>query len=140
MNCNGLYNLCAKSINRLPRYAGQSCLLNGIVPPIWYRPEYQACAGHSCRWRRSSVSWPPSSGKAQRIRTGAVSRQLPQDIDVALQKARFSEMPDGRTVWELVAERAEYDKGGEMAISQVSGWSLPAHDSQRDDNGHGRQR
>ena len=43
-----------------------------------------------------------------------VSQQLPQNIDVALQKARFTEMRDGITVWELVAERAEYDKTGEV--------------------------
>jgi LPS export ABC transporter protein LptC len=44
-----------------------------------------------------------------------VSRQLPLDIDVALRNARFSESRDGRTVWSLVAERAEYDKVGEVA-------------------------
>lgn len=44
-----------------------------------------------------------------------VSRQLPLDIDVALRNARFSESRDGRTVWSLVAERAEYDKTGEVA-------------------------
>jgi len=42
-----------------------------------------------------------------------VSQQLPQNIDVALHNARFTEMRDGTTVWELVAERAEYDKSGE---------------------------
>jgi LPS export ABC transporter protein LptC len=46
---------------------------------------------------------------------GPVSQQLPQNIDVALHKARFSEMRDGTTVWELVAERAEYDKSGDVA-------------------------
>jgi len=44
-----------------------------------------------------------------------VSQQLPQNIDVALQNARFTEMRDGTTVWELVAKRAEYDKTGEVA-------------------------
>jgi len=43
-----------------------------------------------------------------------VSQQLPQNIDVALQNARFTEMRDGTTVWELVAERAEYDKTGDV--------------------------
>jgi len=43
-----------------------------------------------------------------------VSKQLPQNIDVALHKARFTEMHEGTAVWELVAERAEYDKTGEV--------------------------
>jgi LPS export ABC transporter protein LptC len=44
-----------------------------------------------------------------------VSEQLPLNIDVALRKARFFESRDGKTVWSLVAERAEYDKYGEVA-------------------------
>lgn len=44
-----------------------------------------------------------------------VSRQLPLNIDVALRNARFSESRDGRLVWSMVAERAEYDKTGEVA-------------------------
>jgi LPS export ABC transporter protein LptC len=44
-----------------------------------------------------------------------VSQQLPRNIDVALKNARFTEMRDGAAVWELVAERAEYDKSGDMA-------------------------
>ena len=44
-----------------------------------------------------------------------VSRQLPQNIDVALHNARFTDMRDGVTVWELVADRAEYDKTGDVA-------------------------
>ena len=44
-----------------------------------------------------------------------VSQQLPQNIDVALQNARFTEMRAGTTVWELVAKRAEYDKTGDVA-------------------------
>jgi LPS export ABC transporter protein LptC len=44
-----------------------------------------------------------------------VSRQLPRNIDVALHNARFTEMHDGTVVWVLVAERAEYDKSGEIA-------------------------
>jgi LPS export ABC transporter protein LptC len=47
---------------------------------------------------------------------GPVSQQLPQNIDVALQNARFTEMRDGVTVWELVAKRVEYDKTGETAF------------------------
>jgi LPS export ABC transporter protein LptC len=47
---------------------------------------------------------------------GPVSQQLPQNIDVALQDARFSEMREGVTVWKLVAKRVEYDKTGETAF------------------------
>jgi LPS export ABC transporter protein LptC len=43
-----------------------------------------------------------------------VSKQLPQNIDVALHNARFFEMRDGVTVWELTAVRAEYDKTGDV--------------------------
>ncbi|MFZ4856197.1 MAG: LPS export ABC transporter periplasmic protein LptC [Desulfuromonadaceae bacterium] len=45
--------------------------------------------------------------------TSAV-QQLPQNIDIALKKARFSEIQDGLLVWELIAERAEYDKTGDI--------------------------
>lgn len=42
-------------------------------------------------------------------------QQLPHNIDVTLKKARFTEIQDGRIVWKLLAERADYDKGGDMA-------------------------
>lgn len=42
-------------------------------------------------------------------------QKLPQNIDIALNKARFSEIQDGSVVWELVAEHVEYDKRGEVA-------------------------
>lgn len=44
-----------------------------------------------------------------------VSRHLPQNIDVALHKARFSEMRAGTVVWELVADQAQYDRDGDLA-------------------------
>jgi LPS export ABC transporter protein LptC len=44
-----------------------------------------------------------------------VNQQLPHNIDVALKKARFSEIQDGLVVWDLVAERVDYDKGGDTA-------------------------
>lgn len=43
-----------------------------------------------------------------------VSKQLPQNIDVAMHNARFFEMRDGTIVWELLSDRAEYDKTGEV--------------------------
>ncbi len=45
----------------------------------------------------------------------SANQQLPHNIDVALKKARFSEIQDGLIAWELVAERVDYDKGGDMA-------------------------
>ena len=45
----------------------------------------------------------------------SASQQLPHNIDVALKKARFSEIQKGLVVWELVAERVNYDKGGDTA-------------------------
>ncbi len=44
-----------------------------------------------------------------------VLQQLPQNIDVALHNARFTNIRDGRAVWELVADRAQYDKNGDVA-------------------------
>src|SRR5512146_2101304 len=52
---------------------------------------------------------------SKRAQSEPVLQQLPQNIDVALQKARFSEMRAGTAVWEIVAERAAYDKSGDMA-------------------------
>lgn len=42
-------------------------------------------------------------------------KQLPQNIDVVLNKASFKDIRDGVTVWELLAERTEYDKTGAVA-------------------------
>ncbi len=51
----------------------------------------------------------------------SVSQQLPQNIDVVMQNARFAEMRNGTAVWELVAERAEYDKSGNVVyLSNIS--------------------
>jgi LPS export ABC transporter protein LptC len=49
----------------------------------------------------------------------AVNQQLPHNIDVALKKARFSEIQDGLVAWDLVAERVDYDKGGDKAYLSV---------------------
>jgi LPS export ABC transporter protein LptC len=43
-----------------------------------------------------------------------VHLQLPQNIDVAMHNARFAEIRNGITVWELIAGRAEYDKSGDV--------------------------
>jgi LPS export ABC transporter protein LptC len=44
----------------------------------------------------------------------SATQQLPHNIDVAMKKAHFSEIQEGLVVWELVAERADYDKSGDM--------------------------
>lgn len=45
----------------------------------------------------------------------SVNQQLPHNIDIALKKARFTEIQDGLVAWELVAERVDYDKSGDTA-------------------------
>jgi LPS export ABC transporter protein LptC len=47
--------------------------------------------------------------------TQPVNQQLPRNVDVSLKKARFSEIRDGRLVWELVADQVDYDKEGDRA-------------------------
>ncbi|NVN89897.1 MAG: LPS export ABC transporter periplasmic protein LptC [Desulfuromonadales bacterium] len=42
-----------------------------------------------------------------------VSQQLPLNVDVALNKAHFTEVRGGVTVWTIVADRAEYSKKSE---------------------------
>jgi LPS export ABC transporter protein LptC len=46
----------------------------------------------------------------------SANQTLPQNIDVALKKARFSEICDGIVVWELTAEKVDYDKKGNTAF------------------------
>lgn len=43
------------------------------------------------------------------------SGQLPANIDVALKNARFNEVRNGVAVWELTADKTEYDQTGEIA-------------------------
>lgn len=45
----------------------------------------------------------------------SANQQLPHNIDIALKQARFSEIQDGLVIWELVAERVNYDKSGDTA-------------------------
>jgi LPS export ABC transporter protein LptC len=58
-----------------------------------------------------------SSGGPAAVRSA--SQQLPQNIDVALKKARFSEIQGGLLVWELIAERVDYDKSGDTAYLEA---------------------
>jgi LPS export ABC transporter protein LptC len=46
--------------------------------------------------------------------TAELLRKLPKNIDVSLQKVHFSETRDGLKKWDLVADKAEYDKGREV--------------------------
>jgi LPS export ABC transporter protein LptC len=43
-----------------------------------------------------------------------VSHQLPLNVDLALQKAHFTEVRDGVIMWTIIAERAEYNKKGDV--------------------------
>jgi LPS export ABC transporter protein LptC len=43
------------------------------------------------------------------------SRKLPHNIDMAINNACFYEVRGGKTVWELVAKKTEYDKNGDIA-------------------------
>ena len=46
--------------------------------------------------------------------TAELLRKLPQNIEVSLQKIHFTETRDGMKKWDLVADKAEYDKKGEV--------------------------
>jgi LPS export ABC transporter protein LptC len=41
-------------------------------------------------------------------------RKLPRNIDISLQKIHFTETRNGMKKWDLVADKAEYDKKGEV--------------------------
>lgn len=41
-------------------------------------------------------------------------RQLPRNIDISLQKIHLTETRDGMKKWDLVADKAEYEKKGEV--------------------------
>jgi LPS export ABC transporter protein LptC len=46
--------------------------------------------------------------------TAELLRKLPQNIEVSLQKIHFTETRDGMKKWDLVADKADYDKKGEV--------------------------
>jgi len=45
-----------------------------------------------------------------------ISQQVPLDVDLALSRARLSEVHGNTTVWTIVSDRAEYDKKGEAVF------------------------
>lgn len=55
------------------------------------------------------------SGAQKAVSAQSAKQHLPNNIDVALKKARFSEIQDGVLSWELFAEEAHYDKEGDKA-------------------------
>jgi len=46
--------------------------------------------------------------------TAELLRKLPKNIEVSLQKIHFTETRDGMKKWDLVADKADYDKKGEI--------------------------
>lgn len=48
------------------------------------------------------------------MRTGPMLPSLPKNIDVSLQKIHYTETKGGSKKWDLLADKAEYDKAGEM--------------------------
>ena len=56
------------------------------------------------------------------MRSGPLLPSLPRNIDVSLQKIHYTETKDGVKKWELLADKAEYDKAGE--IVRLSGVRL----------------
>jgi LPS export ABC transporter protein LptC len=54
-------------------------------------------------------------GAQKTVPAQSAPKQLPNNIDVALKKARFSEIQDGLLAWELFAEQAHYDKDVDKA-------------------------
>lgn len=46
--------------------------------------------------------------------TAELLRKLPKNIEVSLQKIHFTETKDGVKKWDLVADKADYDKKGEV--------------------------
>jgi LPS export ABC transporter protein LptC len=55
----------------------------------------------------------------------SVNQQLPKNIDVALQNARFLEIQEGIVLWELIADRVDYDKDGDTASLSKIRMSFP---------------
>jgi LPS export ABC transporter protein LptC len=46
--------------------------------------------------------------------TAELLRKLPRNIEVSLQKIHFTETRDGMKKWDLIADKADYDKKGEV--------------------------
>src|SRR5512142_913132 len=46
--------------------------------------------------------------------TAEMLRKLPQNIEVSLQKIHYTETRDGKKKWDLIADKAEFDKKREV--------------------------
>ena len=83
-----------------------------MVPPVYIRPLLAILVTTAII---SIVAVVLRNGSHGPVPVQSANRQLPHNIDVALKKARFSEIQDGLVEWELVAERVDYDKKGDTA-------------------------
>lgn len=84
-----------------------------MVSPVYIRPLLALLAMAAIAGIAASVLRSGSHGSAP---PRAANQQLPHNIDVSLKNASFSEIQDGLVVWELVAGRVDYDKGGDNAF------------------------
>ena len=48
------------------------------------------------------------------MRSGPVLPSLPKNIDVSLQKIHYTETKSGVKKWDLLADKAEYDRAGDV--------------------------
>jgi len=48
------------------------------------------------------------------MRGGRILSSLPKNIDISLQKIHYTETKGGAKKWDLLADKAEYDKGGDL--------------------------
>lgn len=83
-----------------------------MVSPVFIRPALVILVTSAIIFIVIAIS---RNGTDYSVPVQSAFQQLPQNIDIALKQARFSEMKDGSVVWELVAEKVEYDKSGETA-------------------------
>lgn len=60
-----------------------------------------------------------SRSRSEQIKSDQIPQQtLPNNVDIALHNARFTEIRGSAVVWELVATDAVYSKNGELATLQ----------------------
>lgn len=48
------------------------------------------------------------------MRGGSILPSLPKNIDISLQKIHYTETKGAEKKWDLLADKAEYDRGGDM--------------------------
>lgn len=92
-------------------------LPNGIVlaymvSPVFIRPALAISVAATIIFIVIAIS---RNGSNHPAPAQSVFKQIPRNIDISLKQVRFSEIKDGSVAWELVAERVDYDKIGEIA-------------------------